>query len=254
VSADYPILEHDPQREAIIEPSHRFGPGSIPERCVICFFHEVLAALLQAGELVLLHALTSEIGAHPVYEWRVNGQRLTLFHPGVGAPLAASLLEEVIALGGRKFVGCGGAGVLDSNIALGHALVPTAAVRDEGTSYHYLPPAREVEPCPHGVAALEAVLKERGVPCLLGKCWTTDAIYRETPGKVARRKQEGCLAEEMEAAALFAVARFRGVSLAMLLYGGDDVSGGDWSSRHWDKTTTVRERLLRLAAEASLRL
>jgi uridine phosphorylase len=221
---------------------------------VICFFHEVFAALLQAGELRVLHTLSSEIGVHPVYEWHVGERRVALFHPGVGAPLAANLLEEVIALGARNFIACGGAGVLDSSIALGQAIIPTAAIRDEGTSYHYLPPAREVEPSPKGVAALEVVLKERGVPYLLGKAWTTDAIYRETPAKVKRRKQEGCLAVEMEAAALFAVAQFRGVVLALLLYGGDDVGGSDWDHRHWDKTTTVREKLLRLAAEACLRL
>jgi uridine phosphorylase len=254
MSADYPILEHDPQREAVIEPSRILGPIDLPQRCVICFFHEVFAGLLQAGQLRVLHTLKSEIGAHPVYEWQGAGGRVALFHPGVGAPLAAALLEEVIALGARKFIACGGAGVLESSIALGHAIIPTAAVRDEGTSYHYLPPGREVEPSPEGVAALRATLEEQGVPYLLGKAWTTDAIYRETPGKVQRRKQEGCLAVEMEAAALFAVARFRGVMLAQVLYGGDDVGGSDWDSRHWDKTTTVREKLLRLAALACLRM
>jgi uridine phosphorylase len=254
MSADYPILEFDPQREAVIEPSLVHRPIDLPERCVICFFHEVFAVLLQAGQLRVLRTLKSEIGANPVYEWQGAAGRVALFHPGVGAPLAAAFLEEVIALGARKFIACGGAGVLDSSIALGHPIIPMSAVRDEGTSYHYLPPGREVEPSPEGVAALRAVLEERSVPYLMGKTWTTDAIYRETPAKVRKRKEEGCLAVEMEAAALFAVARFRGVSLALLLYGGDDVGGSDWDSRHWDKSTTVRERLVRLAAEACLRL
>jgi uridine phosphorylase len=184
----------------------------------------------------------------------LDGRRLTLFHPGVGAPLAAAMLEEAIALGCRKFVACGGAGVLDRSIALGHLVVPTAAIRDEGTSYHYLPPGREVEPGPEGMSAIEAVLKRRGCAYLTGKTWTTDALYRETAGKVRRRKGEGCLTVEMEAAALFAVARFRGVTLAQVLYGGDDVSGGEWDSRHWDKSTSVRERVFRLAAESCLEL
>src|SRR4051794_11398994 len=135
-----------------------------------------------------------------------------------------------------------------------HLVVPAAAIRDEGTSYHYLPPGREVEPSPEAVAAIEAVLKRHGCAYLTGKTWTTDAIYRETAGKVRRRREEGCLTVEMEAAALFAVARFRCVNLAQVLYGGDDVSGGDWDSRHWDKSTSVRERVFRLAAEACLEL
>ena len=77
-----------------------------------------------------------------------DDERVALFHPGVGAPLAAGLLEEVIASGCKKFIACGGAGVLDREIAVGHLIVPTAAIRDEGTSYHYLPPGREVSPSP----------------------------------------------------------------------------------------------------------
>jgi uridine phosphorylase len=183
-----------------------------------------------------------------------DGRRLTLLHPGVGAPMAAAMLEEAIALGCRKFVACGGAGVLDRSIALGHLIVPTAAIRDEGTSYHYLAPGRVVEPSPEAVTYLEATLQRRGAPYLTGKTWTTDALYRETAAKVSRRKQEGCLTVEMEAAALFAVARFRGVILGQILYGGDDVSGVEWDSRHWDKSTTVREQVFRLAAEACLDL
>ena len=226
----------------------------IAERCVLCFFQEVFDRLQQRGHTRQIASLRSEIGDHPVYEMDVEGRRLTLFHPGVGAPLAAAMLEEAIALGCRKFIACGGAGVLDRSIALGHLVVPTAAIRDEGTSYHYLLPGREVEPSADGVSAIEAVLKSRGCDYLTGKTWTTDALYRETAAKVARRRDEGCLTVEMEAAALFAVARFRGVPLAQVLYGGDDISGAEWDSRHWDKSTTVRERVFWLAAEACLKL
>ena len=135
---------------------------------------------------------------------------------------------------------------------MGHIIVPVSAVRDEGTSYHYLPPAREVEASPAGIAAIERTLQARGVPYMLGKTWTTDAIFRETPAKVQLRKSEGCLTVEMEAAAFFAVAQFRGVTFAQMLYGGDDVSGTEWDARGWNKRMSVRERLFWLAAEACL--
>jgi uridine phosphorylase len=154
----------------------------------------------------------------------------------------------------RRFIACGGAGVLHREIVAGHVVVPTSAVRDEGTSYHYLPPAREVSPTPAAVEAIEAALGAAGVDYLTGKTWTTDAIYRETPGKIARRRDEGCLTVEMEAAAFFAVAQFRGVQFGQILYGGDDVSGQEWDSRHWQKRTSTREKLFWLAAEAALRL
>jgi uridine phosphorylase len=252
---DYPILEFDPDPGAIIEPARVIQPiDGIAERCVLCFFQEVFETLKSRGEVRQIGSLRSEIGDHPIYQMDIDGRRLSLLHPGVGAPLAAALLEEVIGLGCRKFVACGGAGVLDRSIALGHLVVPTSAIRDEGTSYHYLPPGCEAEPSPEGVAAVEQVLVRRGCAYVKGKTWTTDALYRETAEKVRRRRGQGCLTVEMEAAALFAVARFRAVVLAQLLYGGDDVSGGEWDSRHWDKSTSVRERVFRLAAEACLEL
>lgn len=156
--------------------------------------------------------------------------------------------------GCKKFIACGGAGVLEKGIAVGHIVVPRAAVRDEGTSYHYLPPAREVSASSEGIAAIERVLKEHRMDYIISKTWTTDAPYRETPEKVRLRKSEGCLTVEMEAAAFFAVAQFRGIVFAQMLYGGDDVSGSDWDTRGWGSRIEIREKLFWLAAEACLTL
>lgn len=246
----YPILEFDPARDAVIHPSNVVAPAEVPERCVVCFFREVLEGLERGGRVRRVASMRSEMGEHPMYLVDVNGAQVAAFQPGEGAPLAAALLEEAIAIGCRKFIACGGAGVLRRDIAFGHLVVPTSAVRDEGTSYHYLPPDREVSASPEGVAAIERVLQRRGVPYLVGKTWTTDAPYRETPDKVRMRRAEGCLTVEMEAAAFFAVAQFRGVPFAQILYGGDDVSGLEWDSRRWHKRTSVRENLFWLAAEA----
>lgn len=248
----FPILEFDPSPTAIIEPKH-FNEGlDMPEAAVVCFFQDVIATLLRDHKARLLFNLESEIGLHPIYEIIHRGKRLAVFHPGVGAPLAVGLLEEVIALGPRKFIACGGCGVLDSTIVMGHVLVPWCAVRDEGTSYHYLPASREVCASPTAVAAIEQVLKAHGADYLLSKTWTTDALYRETPSKVKRRRDEGCLTVEMEAAAFFAVARFRGAEFGQLLYGGDDVGGDVWDHRDWTAHLSGREKLFWLAAEACL--
>jgi len=84
--------------------------------------------------------------------------------------------------------------------------------------------------------------------------WTTDAFFRETPAKVARRREQGCITVEMEAAAMFAAASFRGVTYAQLLYAGDDVSAAEWDHRHWESQTSARDRLLDLALDAVIRL
>jgi len=254
IESDYPILEYDPSPDAIIEPSRILSPINIPAHCVLCFFQDVISGLGARGLLRPIYSLGSEIGPNPVYTLDIDGRPLALVHPGLGAPLAGAFLDELIALGCRHFIACGGAGVLDRALVVGHVIVPTTAVRDEGTSYHYLPPAREVAASPPAVAAIEAELRARDVAYVAGKTWTTDGFYRETPARIARRRAEGCLTVEMEAAAFFAVGQFRGVTVGQLLYGGDDVSGDAWDSRRWQGRASVRERLFWLAAGACLRL
>ncbi len=248
-----PILEFDGEREAILEPSKLIQPlPDMPACAVITFFQDVIDHFVAQGLAREIHALRSEMGRHPIYLHEVQGQPVALFHPGVGAPLAAGLLEETIALGCRRFVACGGAGVLDRTMPMGRLVVPTAAVRDEGTSYHYLPPTRAATPSPQAYAAILATLQRRNIAYLTGKTWTTDAFYRETRTRMAARRAAGCLTVEMEAAALFAVAEFRGVHLGQILYCGDNLDGDEWDSRAWHKNWGVREILVELAAEACL--
>jgi uridine phosphorylase len=129
-------------------------------------------------------------------------------------------------------------------------LVPTAAIRDEGTSYHYLPPGREVAANPLGLEILREVLESQGEPYLFGKTWTTDAIFRETRSKIQARRAEGAIVVEMETAALFAVGAFRNVLVAQLLYAGDNVGGESWDHRDWSVQRSIRKALFFLACDA----
>jgi uridine phosphorylase len=253
---DYPILEHDPAPTAIIEPSHVIEPlEAMPEHCVFCFFPNVIAKFEAEGLAHEIRSYPTDSGMRRFFEFDCGLDRpVALTHPGVGAPLAAASLEISIALGGKKFVACGGAGVLDRTIAVGHLIVPTAAIRDEGTSYHYLPAGREIAPAPQAVRAIETVLQRHNVEYLTAKTWTTDAVFRETRAKTERRRQEGCLTVEMEAATFFAVARFRRVPFGQILYGGDNLDGDQWDRRDWMNRHSVREQLVFLAAEACLEM
>ena len=177
-----------------------------------------------------------------------------MLHAGVGAPLAAGLLEEVIVFGCRSFVVCGGAGVLRPDLAVGHLVVLTSALRDEGTSHHYLPPGRVVDLDHDAAQVLAGTLADHGVPYVEGRTWTTDAPYRETAHRIAARRGEACIVVDMEAAALAAVARFRGVRLGQVVYGGDDLSGETWDHRSWQSRAEIRDNLLSLAGSAALRL
>lgn len=73
-------------------------------------------------------------------------------------------------------------------------------------------------------------MEDLGLPFAEGKTWTTDAFYRETRGKMARRKEQGCLCVEMECASLAAVAQFRGVKFAEFFYVTDNLDGPVWDS------------------------
>ena len=199
-------------------------------------------------------SLHSEHGVHPIFELEHRGERVDFFQPGVGAPLAALFLEEAIDYGCRAVVACGGAGALDADLTLGHPVVVSAAVRDEGTSYHYLAPSRLIEAAPAVVSVMEAVLGRSDVTFATGTTWSTDAVYRETREKVLLRRAEGCITVEMEAAALLAVARFRGVVLGQLLYAGDSLAGDSWDHRDWVHAHDVREALFWLAMDTAVEL
>jgi uridine phosphorylase len=249
-----PILEFDPDRKAIVNPHNKPGRTAMPPRVVLCFFQDILTRLRRQGRLKVIGRMVSEIGSNPILLIEGSGEPLAVAHPGVGAPLAAGFLEELIYMGGRYFIACGGCGVLDEQIALGHPVVISSAVRDEGTSYHYLPPGREVQASPAAVQALEVALKQHNMEYRVGKTWTTDALYRETHARRAQRVAEGCSVVEMEAAALFAVAAFRGVTIGQVVYGGDLVVPAAWDSRDWVKAAGSRELLFHLAVEACRRL
>ena len=248
----YPILEFDAEKTAVIEPAMIIKPKNVPIRCVLTFFRDVISSLLDEGRLKVIATLGSEAGSSDLYEMDEDGRKVAVFHPWVGATLAAGFLEELIALGCRKFMVCGGAGSLVKDVTIGHLLVPHAAIRDEGVSYHYLPPSRTVAVDPQALQAIETHLQQQHVPYTKVLTWTTDAFYRETAGKVARRVEEGAATVEMECAAFFAVAQFRGVPCGQILYAGDDLSGSSWQHRDWHTKTDVRRSVFALTVQACL--
>ncbi len=229
---DAPILEFDPSPTAVIEPSEQIAAMDVPDHVVLCFFQDVIAKVVEEhGGRVIDHVI-SEIGRNPDLgallrrqTARDRASRASARHSPAG------FLEELVARGCRAFVACGGAGVLVPDVALGHVI---GADRRRPRRGNELPlraalPGWPIPP-PAAVDAIVAALQEHGVPHVLGTTWTTDAIYRETKDKIARRVAEGCLTVEMEAAAFFSVAAFRGVAFGQLLYAGDDLSGDAWDA------------------------
>ena len=255
LSKEFPILEYDSDRNAFIRPEKILQPiEGLSERAVICFFIDAIEKILAAHPHKVVTHLRGEGIVLPVYELEYKGEKVVLVQAIVGAPWAAGHIEELTAYGCKKYIACGGCGVLQKDLAVGHLIIPTSAVRDEGTSYHYAPPSREIAMDEKAIKAIEATLTENNAPYIKAKTWTTDAFFRETPAKVELRKQEGCATVEMEASAFIAVARYNQVDFGQILYAGDSLAGEEWDSRGWTKRDDIREFVLTLAIEACLKL
>lgn len=251
----YPILEFDPSKSSITKVKTDIYPQrSKIKRCLITYFQDVVVKMETSYKIFQAFKLRIEGKRPEVYQLNTPSESIYVLLCPLGAPQAARMIEILSAIGVEKFVVCGGAGTLDDTVTGEKILLATAAVRDEGTSYHYLPPAREV--------LIKETVRQKVVQCLQSenedfievKTWTTDASFRETPDKVEMRRQEGCVTVEMECAAYYAVAEFKGLDCAVLLYAGDLVHKEGWDYRNWHARNDMREHLFDLSVKCVLKL
>lgn len=150
-----------------------------------------------------------------MYDYVTDSFRIGIIGCAVGAPYAVLVAEQLFASGCRLLVSVTSAGLLAETPLTHPYVLITKAMRDEGTSDHYLPPADYVE-IPTKLLSLGRKMGERGVPLVEGGVWTTDAPFRETDAAIAYARSEGLLAVEMEAAALYALARVRSLPILCL--------------------------------------
>lgn len=225
------------QRTEISEPA-LFSPSdttkkidNFPEICVSTFSEKIIQKFSSLDSAEKIAELCTANGAIPVYKIRYKNTDIAFYLSRVGAPACVVGFEEIVAMGAKKFVLFGSCGVLDDNKVKDRIIIPISAVRDEGTSYHYIAPSPEIEAEAHSVQTLERVLTSCGYPYVKGKTWTSDAIYRETIPTIQERKQEGCLAAEMECASMLAVAKYRHIPFIQFLYGADNLSSDTWEIR-----------------------
>lgn len=226
------LNQFDPNPRAVINPEDAVQPvPGFPKVGVSCFSYKLFNRMIepfhpeQIAELHMANVTT------PVYKIEFNGIKLAAYTSPVGGPACVGAYEDALALGMEKLVLFGNCGVLDRAIEDCSVIIPTAAVRDEGTSYHYAPASDEIIVNPTGIDAFRRILDEHGCSYTMGKLWTNDAIYRETPAKVAARRASGCIGVEMEAASMAAAAQFRRKELFHFIYAGDSLDGDRWDPR-----------------------
>jgi len=189
----------------------------------------------------------------PVYKLHWKGRKIGIIHTLMGGAGTVCLLESTLARGAKKVLFYGSCGVLDRSLTAGHIILPTAAYRDEGTSYHYLPVSDYVD-IPSSQRLAE-VFRELNLPFIMGKVWTTDGFYRETRRNMEKRKADGCIAVDMECASVMAAAQFRGAEVYQFLYAEDSLDEDVWDPRTMGAMpASDHEKYLRLALETAVRL
>lgn len=202
-----------------------------PKIGVTCFSKKLLEQLVSKFNGVEIALSSNANGKLPIYKINYDGKEIALFISRVGAAACVVQYEEVFAMGLEKLVVFGTCGVLDKSIDDLAIIVPNLAIRDEGTSYHYLKSSREVTINPKYQEEFLKLLKEHNYSYIIGKVWTTDAPYRETRKKVLDRKNEGCVCVDMECSAISAMAKFRNKEVFQFFYAADNLDSAKWDKR-----------------------
>ena len=228
-----PILEFDDNPQAVIMPNHEGLDLQLPKKCIYAFLEEEIDRFAQEVGAECVGEFVSATKTYLVYVMDYKGEKVCLAQAPVGSAPAAQFMDWLIGYGVEKIISTGTCGVL-TNIEENAFLVPVRALRDEGTSYHYVAPSRYMEMQIEAVSAIEQILEQLGIPYEEVMTWSTDGFYRETAEKVAYRKEEGCAVVEMECAALAAVAQLRGVVWGQLLFTADSLADlENYDSRDW---------------------
>lgn len=252
VKRAYPIIEFDSNKNALINPeSTTKNYPRIHSKLVITFFKDVIDQLLLEKQIELKFTIKGE-NTLDIYQYIHDD--VMIIEGKLGAPACAGFLEELISLGAKEVMFCGGGGALRKEITFGKFVLVEDAIRDEGLSYHYYKPSRTIQ-ANHAVNDhIRNELEKRNIPFIQGRVWTTDAFFRETKSIIELRRNEGALIVEMEQAAMLAVANYREIAYGAIIYSGDDVSSDIWDSRSWRHKGDIRYNLVQLCKEIVLTL
>jgi uridine phosphorylase len=207
---------------------------AVPEICMLDPDGDILRALRREGRASLAPGWACY--HTELYELDHGGERFGIIGCAVGSSFAVLLAEELFVSGCRLLVSMTSAGQILAQRATPYFVVIDRALRDEGTSYHYLPPSEFAEADPALVEAAMQALRGAGQTVYRGAAWTTDAPFRETATAIEQARSRGILAVEMEAAALYAFARARQKPVLCLAHVTNQmaVSGGDFEKGEAD--------------------
>lgn len=233
IKNEIPILEFDTDTSAVIMPGHERLDLNLPKKAIFAFLGEHINNYAEKHKCLQVSTFISATKEYPIYLTEYKDETICLCQAPVGAAASTQLMDWLISYGVREVISAGSCGVL-KDMAENLFLVPEKALRDEGTSYHYLPPSRYVEISALALKAIEKTMKEHGLPYKTVTTWSTDGFFRETKEKVEYRKSEGCSVLEMKCSALAACAEMRNIIFGEILFTADSLADVEnFDERSW---------------------
>ena len=252
IKNEIPLLEYDDDPAAVIMPGHQGLALQLPQKVVFAFLGECVDHYAAEQQAPILAEFVSITKKYPIYLVRHKGQQIGLCQAPMGSAAAVQILDWLIGYGAKTILSAGSCGAL-VDLPENTFLIPAKALRDEGASYHYLPPARFVVLDEAVVQSMEATLNDLELPYTRCTTWSTDGFFRETKEKIRYRAAEGCTVVEMECAALAACAEFRGVRFGQLLFTADSLANLEaYDERGWGEDSMEKALLLCLDMIADL--
>ena len=220
------MIKYDPEQKTVFGPCDLKIEGQ-PNKCLLVFDDEIWEDYVLPNQNLETFPVTNAFGrTFDTYRnIEIEGERILLVYPTTGSAGCVCDVELLIASGIKKIVAFGTCGRLDKNIAQNTIILPTAAYREEGTSYHYLPDTDEIDVDKNALKIAKSLFLKNGFTTIEGKIWTTDAVYRETINKVKMMQKRGCVGVDMELSALLALAQYRNIKFTEFLIGEDSVDG-----------------------------
>ena len=243
---EIPILEYDDSSKEVIAPDHDCEGLKLPEKCLFAFLGDVVNSYAQEHGAEVVEEFITVSHTIKIYVLHEEKEDICLIQSLIGAPAATQTIDTLVSLGCNKIIAVGSCGVL-SEIPENAFLVPTKALRDEGTSYHYLPASRYVELDEEVVGVIEKTFEKHGLPFVPCTTWTTDGFFRETKDMVKYRLEEGCQVVEMECSALAACCKKRGAKFGQFLFTADSLANvHDYDARDFGLDSHEKALLLGL--------
>lgn len=251
------LTEYDSEKTAIINPEMFFNKlPDCPKTLVTCFAENLISYGVSFYPSKVIGKWVYANGEFPLYELTYKARKIGFIMSTVGAPSTVAQYEELFAMGVENILVFGTCGVLDKSISDCSVIIPNKAMRDEGTSYHYLPESDEIKVNANLLENMVSYMDSTGVEYTVGKTWTTDAIYRETKNKMMQRKNEGCICVDMECSAVAAVAEFRNKQIAQFFYSADNLDGDTYDKRSIANgaKVDVKQKILNLALDMAINI